>query len=80
MQEKGLNLMINDRSNSKWAVMVCIDAEEDDWIFVTEDNDKCDMFNLQPVVFDDINEAMAYAGTFALPGKEQNVMVVNYEG
>ena len=80
MQEKGLNLMINDRSNSKWAVMVCIDAEEDDWIFVTEDNGKCDMFNLHPVVFDDINEAMAYAGTFALPGKEQNVMVVNYEG
>ena len=59
--------------------MVCIDVEEDDWIFVTEDTGSCDMFNMQPVVFDDINEAMAFAGTFALPGREENVMVVNYE-
>ena len=71
---------IKDLSDSKWAVMVCIDVEEDDWIFVTEDTGKCDMFDLQPVLFDDINEAMAYAGTFALPGKEENVMVVSYEG
>ena len=70
---------IEDKSDSKWAVMVCIDTEEDDWIFVTEDNGKCDMFNLQPVLFDDINEAIAYAGTFALPDLEKNVMVVNYE-
>ena len=70
---------IEDKSDSKWAVMVCIDVEEDDWIFVTEDNGKCDMFNLQPVLFDNVNEAIAYAGTFALPGKEENVMVVNYE-
>jgi len=70
---------INDLSNSKWAVMVCIDVETDDWIFVTEDNGKCDMWDLRPVLFDDINEAIAYAGTFALPGKEENVMVVNYD-
>jgi len=71
--------MINDMTTSKWAVMVCIDVEEDDWIFVTEDNGKCDMWDLRPVLFDDINEAMAYAGTFSLPGKEENVMVVNYD-
>ena len=71
--------MINDMTTSKWAVMVCIDVEEDDWIFVTEDNGKCDMWDIRPVLFDDINEAMAYAGTFSLPGKEENVMVVNYD-
>lgn len=70
--------MINDMTGGKWAVMVCLDTKEDDWIFVTEDNGKCDMFNLQPVLFDDINEAIAYAGTFALPGKEDNVQVVSY--
>jgi hypothetical protein len=70
--------MIKDNTEGKWAVMVCIDVEEDDWIFVTEDNGKCDMFDLRPVLFDDINEAMAFAGTFALPGKEENVIVVNY--
>ena len=69
---------IEDKSDSKWAVMVCLDGK-DDWIFVTEDNGKCDMFNLQPVLFDDINEAIAYAGTFALPDLEKNVMVVNYD-
>lgn len=71
-------MAINDMTDGKWAVMVCIDVEEDDWIFVTEDNGRCGMFDLRPVLFDDINEAMAFAGTWALPGKEENVMVVNY--
>jgi hypothetical protein len=71
--------MIKDNTEGKWAVMVCIDVEEDDWIFVTEDNGKCGMFDLRPVLFDDINEAMAFAGTFALPGKEDKVMVIDYE-
>jgi hypothetical protein len=70
--------MIKDNTEGKWAVMVCIDVEEDDWIFVTENTGKCDMFDLRPVLFDDINEAMAFAGTFALPGKEENVIVVDY--
>ena len=70
--------MIKDNTEGKWAVMVCIDVEEDDWIFVTENTGKCDMFDLRPVLFDDINEAMAFAGTFALPGREENVMVVDY--
>ena len=59
--------------------MVCIDVEEDDWIFVTEDNGKCDMFNLQPVLFEAVEEAIAYANTFTLPGKEDKVMVIDYE-
>ena len=65
-------------TNGKWAIMVCITGNDDDWLFVTKDNGKCDMFNMEPVVFDDINEAMAYANTFSLPGKEHNVMVVSY--
>jgi len=64
---------------SKWAVMVCIDVEEDDWIFVTEDTGKCDMFDLRPVLFDDINDALEYATTFTIEGKEHNVKVVNYD-
>ena len=72
-------MSIKDLTNGKWAVMVCIDPEEDDWIFVTEDNGKCDMWNLQPVLFEHIEEAMAHADMWTLAGKEQNVMVVNYE-
>ena len=72
-------MAVEDKSDTKWAVMVCIDVQEDDWIFITEDNGKCDMFNLQPVLFDDINEAIAYANTFTLPGKEDKVMVIDYE-
>ena len=70
---------IEDLSSSKWAVMVCIDVEEDDWIFVTEDNGKCGMFELRPVLFDDINDALEFAKGWALPGKEENVQVVNYD-
>ena len=70
--------MINDLTGNKWAVMICLNKEEDDWIFVTEDTGKCD-WNLNPVLFDDLNEAMSYANTFSLPGREENVMVVNYD-
>ena len=66
-------------SDHKWAIMVCIDAQEDDWIFVTEDS-KGNCWDLRPVLFDDINEAMSYANTFTLPGREANVKVINYEG
>jgi hypothetical protein len=71
-------MSVEDFTDTKWAVMVCLDGK-DDWIFVTEDNGSCDMWNLQPVLFEDINEAMSYANTFSLPGREENVMVVNYE-
>lgn len=70
--------MVTDLTENKWAVMICLDKKEDDWIFVTEDTDKCD-WNLKPVLFEDINEAMAFANTFSLPGREENVMVVNYD-
>ena len=70
--------MITDITNNKWAVMVCLNKQEEDWIFVTEDTCKCD-WNLKPVLFDDLNEAMAYANTFSLPGREENVMVINYD-
>ena len=72
-------MSVEDLTNTKWAVMVCIDPEEDDWIFVTEKSNSEEMFDLQPVLFEDINEAIAYAGSFALPDLEENVMVVNYE-
>ena len=71
--------MITDMSNGKWAIMVCITGNEDDWLFVTKDNGKCGMFNMEPIVFDDINEALEYANSFELPGKEHNVKVVNYD-
>ena len=70
--------MVNDMSDHKWAIMVCIDAQEDDWIFVTKDKGYCD-WDLEPVLFDDINEAMSYANTFTLPGREANVKVINYD-
>ena len=70
--------MINDFTGNKWAVMICLNKEEDDWIFVTEDTGKCD-WNLNPVLFDDLNEAMSYANIFSLPGREENVMVINYD-
>ena len=71
--------MIEDKSDSKWAIMICLNREEDDWIFVTEDS-KGNCWDLRPVLFDDINDALEFAATWALPGKEENVQVVNYEG
>ena len=69
---------IKDLSNSKWAIMVCLDGK-DDWIFVTENTGSCDMFDLRPLLFDDINVALEYATTFTIEGKERNVKVVNYD-
>ena len=60
-----------------FAIMVCLDGK-DDWIFVTENTGKCD-WNLNPVLFEDVETAFEYAGGFTLPGKEQNVKVVSYE-
>ena len=68
-----------DKSIDKWAIMLCIDPEEDDWIFVTEDNGRCDMWDLRPVLFDEVHEALAYSEQWVIPGKEENVLVVNYD-
>lgn len=65
-------------TNHPWAVMVCLDVENDDWIFVTEDTGSCDMWDLRPVLFDDINDALEFAKAFTIEGKEQNVQVVSY--
>ena len=71
--------MIEDYTQGKWAIMVCIDSKEDDWITVTEDTGRCD-WNLKPLLFDDINDALKYAEQWTIEGKEKNVRVVSYEG
>ncbi len=71
--------MITDMTNGKWAIMVCLTNNQDDWLFITKDNGKCDMFNIEPIVFNDINKALDYANTFSIPGKEHNVKVVSYD-
>ena len=68
---------IEDLSNSKWAIMVCLDGK-DDWIFVTEDS-KGNCWDLRPLLFDDINVALEHAKTWTVPDKEHNVKVVNYD-
>jgi hypothetical protein len=70
--------MIDDNTGSKWAVMVCLDKTTDDWIFVTEDS-KGNCWDLHPVLFDDINDALEFAKSWTIPGKEENVQVVNYD-
>ena len=60
-----------------YAIMVCLDGK-DDWIYVTEDAGKCDMWNLKVKTFEDANEALDVAKTFQLPDKPENVMVVDY--
>ena len=72
-------MSLEDYTDHPWAVMVCLDGK-DDWIFVTEDTDSCNMWNLRPVLFDDINTALEFAAGFAKEGKEHNVKVVSYEG
>lgn len=71
--------MITDQSEFPWAIMICIDIQEDDWIFVTEDTGSCNMWNLKPLLFDDINTALEFATGLASEGKEQFVKVVSYE-
>ena len=77
-KKKKRTTVINDLSLDKWAVMICLSKETDDWIFVTEKTDSCDMWDLQPVLFDDINKALEFAENWTLPGKEENVQVVSY--
>lgn len=58
--------------------MVCLDEQEDDWIFVTEKTEHC--WDLKPLLFEDAATAMEYAQSWTKPGKEKNVVVVSYEG
>lgn len=61
----------------KYAIMVCFDNQEDDWIYVTEQTENC--WDLHPLLFDDIHDALAHARSFEIPNKEENVVVVSYE-
>jgi len=61
-----------------YAIMVCFDEDEDDWIYITEDNPHC--WDLKPVLFEDAKDALEFAKPWVIPGKEKNVVVVNYEG
>lgn len=59
--------------------MVCIDKKEDDWIFVTENTGKCDMWDLRPMLFESIEEAFEHAAVWYIEGKEENVSIVSYD-
>ena len=61
-----------------YAIMVCLDGK-DDWIYVTENTNKCDMWNLKVKTFEDAKEAIEVAKTFQHLDKPENVMVVSYE-
>lgn len=61
----------------KYAIMVCLNKQEDDWIYVTKQTDHC--FDLKPLLFDDIHDALEHARSFEIPDKEENVVVVSYE-
>ena len=60
-----------------YAIMVCLDGK-DDWIYVTENTNKCDMWNLKVQTYEDADEAMEVAKTFQHPDKPEMVMVVDY--
>ena len=68
--------MIKDDTDNPWAVMICLDGKND-WIFVTEDTGSCD-WELKPVLFKDINDALLFADQYVVSGKEENVQVVTY--
>lgn len=57
--------------------MICLNEDEDDWIFVTEKTEHC--WDLRPMLFDDVKIAMEVAQSWTLPGKEKNVVVVSYD-
>ena len=57
-----------------YAIMVCLDGK-DDWIYVTENTDKCDMWNLKVQTYEDAEEAMEVAKTFQHPDKPENVKI-----
>lgn len=59
-----------------FAIMVCID-DDDDWLFITEESSEG--FIRQPLLFNDFDEALIAAEQWIEPGKEENVMVVEYE-
>ena len=59
-----------------YAIMVCLDVDNDDWLYITEHTKNC--MDLQPVLFDDEESAENYAITWRLEGKADMVKVVEY--
>ena len=59
-----------------YAIMVCLDGE-DDWIFITEKTENC--WDIRPLIFEDVETALEYSEPWVIPGKEENVKVVKYD-
>ena len=57
----------------KYAIMVQFGVEADDWIYVTQES-KGDMYDLKPIVFDTLAEAVQAKQIW------KNAKVVEYEG
>lgn len=60
----------------RYAIMICLDGK-DDWIFVTEKTSDC--WDLRPMLFADLEEAVEHSKTFIIEGKEENVTVIEFE-
>ena len=61
----------------KYAIKVCLDVDNDDWIYITEHTRNC--MDLVPVLFDDEESAENYAITWRLEGKANMVKVEKYD-
>ena len=56
--------------------MVCVDSDNDDWLYITQYTRKCMEF--RPILFDREEDAENYAITWRLEGKADMVKVVEY--
>jgi len=60
--------------------MVLFDAEQDDWLFVTEQVENEEGLRIpQPLLFDSIEEAAEHSLIWVETGKEDNVSIVIYD-
>ena len=60
--------------------MVLFDAEQDDWLFVTEQVEDEDGIRIpRPLLFDSIEEAAEHSLIWVETGKEDNVSIVIYD-
>jgi hypothetical protein len=64
----------------KYAIMVLFDAEQDDWLFVTEQVENEEGLRIpQPILFNSIEEAAEHSLIWVESGKEDNVSIVIYD-
>jgi hypothetical protein len=61
--------------SNKWAIKIRMG--DGDWLYVTEDNDRC--WDLQPQLYETFEQAEQAASVWRLKSKEINVKVVKYE-